>query len=116
MYRKRNTLVKEYILFSLRIAATTIKIKAETTTKITETLAVIKYTDNQILTVNLKDIAISARKRIAVYRDIQKRNTIRLKRNIKATSVIKLKDGLITALKNALSRILLTAKETIVRT
>ena len=39
-----------------------------------------------------------------------------LKRSIKAALVIKLKDGLITALKNTLSSILLTIKETIVRT
>ena len=55
MYRKRNTLVKKYILPSLRIAATIIKIKAETMTK---TLAVIKYTDNLIVTVNPKDAII----------------------------------------------------------
>ena len=43
-------------------------------------------------------------------------NIIRLKKSIKAALVIKLKDGLITALKNTLSSILLTAKETIIRT
>ena len=59
---------------------------------------------------------MSAKKRIVVYGDIQRRNAIRLKRNTKAASVIKLKDGLITALKNTLSSILLTAKKTIVRT
>ena len=56
------------------------------------------------------------KKRIIVYKDIQRRNIIRLKRSIKATSVIKLKDGLITASRNALSSILLIIKETIVRT
>ena len=56
------------------------------------------------------------KKRIVVYRDMQRRNIIRLKRNIKAALVIKLKDGLITALKNTLNSILLTTKETIVRT
>ena len=55
-------------------------------------------------------------KRDVVYRDIQRRNVIRLKRNIKATLVIKLKDSLITASRNTLSSILLTAKETIART
>ena len=74
LYRKRKTPVKESILPSLQIDATTIKIKAETitkiATKITETLAVIKYTDNQILTVDLRDIAISAKKRIIIYKDI----------------------------------------------
>ena len=59
---------------------------------------------------------MSTKKRIVVYRDIQRRNIIRLKRSIKAALVIKLKDGLITALKNALSSILSTTKETIVRT
>ena len=41
---------------------------------------------------------------------------MRLKRSIKAALVIKLKDGLIAALRNTLSSILLTAKKTIVRT
>ena len=40
---------------------------------------------------------------------------MRPKRSRKAALVIKLKSGLITALKNTLSRILLTAKEIIVR-
>ena len=59
---------------------------------------------------------MSAKKRIVIYRDIQRRNIIRLKRSTKAASVIELKDGLITASRNALSSILLTIKETIVRT
>ena len=49
-YRKRKTLIKKYILPLLWIAAIIIKIKAETitkiVTKITKTLAVIKYIDN----------------------------------------------------------------------
>ena len=69
-----------------------------------------------MLTADLKDVAMFAKKRIAVYRDIQRRNKIKLKRSIKAALVIKLKDGLITALKNALSSILLTIKEIIVIT
>ena len=59
---------------------------------------------------------MSAKKRIIVYRYIQRRNIIRLKRSIKTALVIKLKDGLITALRNTLSSILLTIKETIVKT
>ena len=39
-------------------------------TKITEILAVIKYTDNPIAIADLKDITISTKKRITVYRDI----------------------------------------------
>ena len=74
MYGKRKTLVKEYILPSLQIAATIIKIKAKTTTEIvtktTKTLAEIKHTDNQILIVDLRDIAIFTRKRIVIYKDI----------------------------------------------
>ena len=74
LYRKRKTPVKKYILPSLRIATTIIKIKAKTiteiATKMTETLTVIKYTDNQILTADLRDVAIFTKKRIAVYRDI----------------------------------------------
>ena len=120
LYRKRKPLVKECILLSLRIAVTVIKIKAKTiteiATEITETLAVIEYIDNQILTADLRDIATSVRRRIVIYRDIQRRNVMRLRRSIKAALVIKLKDSLITALRNALSNILLTTKKTIVRT
>ena len=85
-------------------------------TKTTKTSAIIKHINNQILTADLKDTAMSARKRIAIYRDIQKRNVTRLKRSTKAALVIKLKDSLIAALKNASSSISSTAKETTVRT
>ena len=77
LYGRRNILIKKCVLFSLWIAAIIIKIKAETITKITEiatemteTLAVIEYIDNLIAIVDLKDVAMSARKRIVVYRDI----------------------------------------------
>ena len=77
LYRRKNTLAKKHILLSLWIVATITKIKAETmtktteiATKITKTLATIEYIDNQILIVNLRDVAMSARKRIAVYGDI----------------------------------------------
>ena len=43
-------------------------------------------------------------------------NIIRLRRSTKATLIIKLKDGLITALKNTSNSILLTVKEIIVIT
>ena len=59
---------------------------------------------------------MSTRKRIIIHGDILKRNIIKLKKSIKAALVIKPKDSLITALKNTLSSILLTIKETIVRT
>ena len=39
-------------------------------TEMTKTLAVIKYIDNQILTADLRDITISAKKKIIVYKDI----------------------------------------------
>ena len=70
--QERNTPVKEYIYiyFFLWIAATIIKIKAETKTKITKTLAVIKHTDNLILIADLRDITISAKKRFTIYKDI----------------------------------------------
>ena len=42
----------------------------EIATEMTETLAIIEYIDTPIVTADLKDIAISVRKRIAVYRDI----------------------------------------------
>ena len=123
MHRRKNTPAKKRILLSLWIITTIIKIKAETITKITEiatkttkTLAVIKYTNNQMLTENPRDVTISARKKIAVHGDIQRRNIIRLRRSTKATSIIKPKDGLITISRNALNSILLTIKETIVMT
>jgi hypothetical protein len=80
LYRRKNILVKEYILFSLQIAVITIKIKTTTkttriitkTTKTTETLVTIKHTDNLITTADLEDVVISVRKRIADYRNIQK--------------------------------------------
>ena len=70
MHKRKNTLAKKYILPFLQITTTIIKIKAEIITETTKTLAVIKYTDNQILTVDLRDIAIFARKRTAIYEDI----------------------------------------------
>jgi hypothetical protein len=66
LYRRRRTLTKG--LLSLQIAATTIK--AETITETTETLVAIKHTDNLIATADLKDVAMSAKKRIADYRNI----------------------------------------------
>ena len=38
--------------------------------KITKTLAVIKYINNLMVIVDLKNIAIFAKKKIAIYRDI----------------------------------------------
>ena len=77
LHGKRNTPVKKCILPFLQITAITIKIKAETTTEITkiatemtETLAIIKYIDNLIVIVDLKDVAMSIKKRIVIYRDI----------------------------------------------
>ena len=78
MYRRRNTLVKECILPSLQTINIIItKIKAETTTKIaikttktTETLVTIEHTNNQIAIADPRDVATSARKRIANYRSI----------------------------------------------
>jgi len=85
-------------------------------TKTTKTSAIIKHINNQILTADLKDTAMSARKRIAIHGDIQRRSVIRLKRNTKATLVIKPKDSLTAILKNVSSSIPLTVKETTVRT
>jgi hypothetical protein len=68
LHKRRNTLVKERILPSLQIAATTIK--AETTAETTETLVATKHTNNLIATADLRDVATSARKRIANYRNI----------------------------------------------
>ncbi len=42
----------------------------EIATEMTKTLAIIEYTDTLIVTANPKDITISVRKRIAIYRDI----------------------------------------------
>ena len=82
----------------------------------TETLAIIRHTDNLILTADPKDIATSAKKRIAVHGDIQRRNAIRLRRSIKIVLATEPKDDLTTVLKNTSSSILLTAKETTVMT
>ncbi len=38
--------------------------------KMTKTLAVIKYINNLIVIVDLKDVAMSIKKRIVIYRDI----------------------------------------------
>ncbi len=42
----------------------------EIATEMTETLAAIEYTDNQLLTIDPKDIVMSAKKRIAIHKDI----------------------------------------------
>jgi hypothetical protein len=65
--------------------------------------------------IDRKHVATSARKRIAVYGSIQKRNAIRLRKSTKAASATELKDGLTTALRNASSSMSPTTKETIVR-
>jgi hypothetical protein len=106
LHRRRNTLVKERILPSLRIATTTIK--AETTAETTETLVATEHTDNLIATADLKDVATSARKRIADYGNIQMRSGQERRRPTRASST--------TALRNTLSSTLSTAKETTVKT
>ena len=65
---------------------------------------------------DLGDVATSARKRIAVHGNIQRRNAIRLRRSTKTALAIKPRDGLTTTSRNALNSIFSTAKETIVRT
>jgi hypothetical protein len=80
------------------------------TTQVVTTIA--KLTD---LT-DLGHAAMSARKRIAIYRTIYIRNTIRPKRSTKATSVTRPKDNLTTTLRNTLSSTSLTMKGTIMRT
>ena len=72
--------------------------------------------DNLILTADPKGIATSAKKRIAIYGNIQRRNATRPKRSIKAALATKPKDDLTTVSRNTLSSILLTAKKTIVMT
>jgi hypothetical protein len=106
LHGKRNTPVKECIPPSLRIAATTIK--AETTTETTEIATK--------TTADLGDVAMSARKRIADHGNIQRRNATRLRKSTETASTIELRDGLTTALRNALSSMFSTAKEIIVRT
>ena len=81
------------------------KIEAETMTKTTTKIATKMTTD-------LKDIAMSARKRIANHRNIQRWNAIKLRTSTKAALAIKLEDGSTTALRNASNSISLTTKET----
>jgi hypothetical protein len=59
---------------------------------------------------------MSARKRIAIYGSIYIKSIIRPRRSIKTALVTRPKDNLTTALRNALSSILLTMKGTIMRT
>ena len=75
-----------------------------------------KTTKTPKTTVDLGDVATSARKRIAVHGNIQRRNAIRLRRSTKTALAIELRDGLTTALRNALNSIFSTAKEMIMRT
>jgi hypothetical protein len=106
LHRRRNTLVKEYILPSLQTIDTIVaKIKAETMIKTTTKIAT-------KTTIDLGDVAMSARKRIANYRNIQRWNAIKLRTSTKATLVIELEDSLTTTLRNALNSISLTTKET----
>jgi hypothetical protein len=117
LHKRRNTLVKERILPSLRIAATIIKtettiettgIVTETTTKTTETLVAVEHIDNLIATADLGDVAISARKKTANYGNIQRKSGQERRRPTRASST--------TALRNALSSTSSTAKATTART
>jgi hypothetical protein len=77
LYRRKNTLVKKYILSSLQTIDTIIA-KTETTktitktTETTKTLVTIEYTDNLITTADPENVVISVKKRIADYRNIQR--------------------------------------------
>jgi GTPase Era involved in 16S rRNA processing len=81
LYRRRNTPVKECILSSLQtvdiivakieaktMTETMTETTTETTETTTETLVTIRHTD----TADPEDVAMSARKRIADHRNIQR--------------------------------------------
>jgi hypothetical protein len=121
LYKRRSTLTKG--LPSLQIATTTIKTETTTkitktiteTTKTTKTLVAIKHTDNLIATVDLRDVATSAKKRIAGYGNIQIRNRQERKRLIKASLITAQMDTSTIALRNSLSSILLSAKKEVTK-
>jgi hypothetical protein len=108
LHKRRSTSTKG--LPSLQIAATTIK--TETTTK---TLVAIKHTDNLIATADLRDVATSARKKIANYRSIQIRNRQERKRLTKASSITVQTNASTITLKNGLSSTLLSAKKEVTK-
>jgi hypothetical protein len=117
LHRRRNTLVKERILPSLRITATIIKTKTtikttgiatKTTTETTETSVAVEHTDNLIATADPGDVAMSARKKTANHGNIQRRSGQEQRRPTRASST--------TASRNALSSTSSTAKETTART
>jgi hypothetical protein len=89
LYRRKNISVKEYILSSLQTVNTIIAKTetTETTTETTETLVTIEHTDNLITIADPEDTAISVRKRIANYRNIQTKNRQEQKRSTKASSI-----------------------------
>ena len=117
-YRRRSTLTKG--LLSLQIAATTIKTKTTTkttkiATKTTKTLVAIKHTDNLIAIADLRDVATSARKRIANLRSIQTRNRQERKRPTKASSMTAQTDTSTIALRNSSSNTLLNARKEVTK-
>jgi hypothetical protein len=110
LHRRRNTLVKERIPPSLQTADIIMaKIKAKT---MTETMTKTTTKIATKTTVDLGDVAMSARKRIANHRGIQRWNAIKLRMSTKAALAIELEDSSTTALRNASNSISLTTKET----
>jgi hypothetical protein len=128
LHGRRNTPVKERILLgriipSLRTVDTIVtKIEAETTTEIatettetTETLVAIGHTDNLIATADPRDVATSARKRIAGHGSIQTRNGQERKRPTKASSMTAQTDASTIALRNGSSNTSLSARKEVTK-
>ena len=119
LHRRRNTLVKERILPerippSLQTADIIMaKIKAETTTK-TMTKTTTKIATK--MTVDLEDVATSARKRIANHGSIQTRNRQERKRPTKASLITAQTDASTITLRDSLSNTLLSARKGVTKT
>ena len=94
------------------------KIKAKTTTEIaTEMTEMIKTTpETPKTTVNPRDIATSARKRIASHGSIQTRNRQERKRPTKASSMTVQTDASTITLRNGLSSTSLSVKKEVTKT
>ena len=75
----------------------------------TKTLTIIKYMDNLIITADLRNITMSTKKRIIIYKNIQRRNIIKLKRSVKYYAV-KYKVPPSTSITDLISRIVQVLK------
>ena len=70
--------------------------------------------DRQIV-IDSKDIVIFARRKTTVYRNTLTRNTVRQGKSTETILIVKLKDTIVTILRNTLNSILLTIKGIIIK-